>query len=43
VVIEGSKSGRWYDHEAGVGGDLINLIQRAHGTEKTRASESTTP
>ena len=20
VVIEGSKSGRWYDHEAGVGG-----------------------
>jgi putative DNA primase/helicase len=37
VVIEGSKSGRWYDHEAGVGGDLINLIQRAHGTTFRRA------
>jgi putative DNA primase/helicase len=32
VVIEGGKSGRWYDHEAGLGGDLINLIERAHGT-----------
>jgi Toprim domain len=31
VVIEGQKSGRWYDHEAGVGGDLINLIQRMRG------------
>jgi putative DNA primase/helicase len=31
VVIEGPKSGRWYDHEAGVGGDLINLIERVHG------------
>ena len=31
VVIEGAKSGRWYDHEDGLGGDLINLIERAHG------------
>jgi hypothetical protein len=30
VVIEGVKSGQWFDHEAGVGGDLINLIERAH-------------
>jgi putative DNA primase/helicase len=30
VVIDGAKSGQWYDHEAGVGGDLINLIQREH-------------
>src|SRR5271166_1907678 len=32
VVIEGGKSGRWYDHEAGRGGDLINLIQGTLGT-----------
>jgi putative DNA primase/helicase len=31
VVIEGAKSGQWYDHEDGFGGDLINLIERAHG------------
>jgi putative DNA primase/helicase len=31
VVIEGVKSGQWYDHEAGIGGDLISLIQRARG------------
>jgi putative DNA primase/helicase len=31
VVIDGSKAGRWYDHEDGLGGDLINLIERAHG------------
>jgi putative DNA primase/helicase len=29
VVIEGAKSGQWY---AGVGGDLINLIQHVHGS-----------
>jgi Toprim domain len=31
LVIEGPKSGRWYDHEDGLGGDLINLIERVHG------------
>ena len=31
VVIDGAKSGRWYDHEDGLGGDLINLIERVHG------------
>jgi hypothetical protein len=31
VVIDGAKAGQWYDHEAGLGGDLINLIERAHG------------
>jgi hypothetical protein len=30
VVINGLKSGQWFDHEAGVGGDLINLIERTH-------------
>src|SRR6516162_3373602 len=31
VVIEGRKCGQWYDHEVGIGGDLIDLIQRVHG------------
>jgi putative DNA primase/helicase len=31
VVIDGAKSGQWYDHENGLGGDLINLIERVHG------------
>ena len=28
VAIDGPKAGRWYDHENGEGGDLIDLIQR---------------
>jgi len=28
VMIAGPKAGSWYDHEAGVGGDLLSLIQR---------------
>ena len=28
VVIAGVKAGCWYDHEAGVGGDIIELIER---------------
>src|SRR5215213_4285737 len=31
VVISGPKSGCWYDHESGQGGDLFDLIQRARG------------
>lgn len=31
VVIAGSKAGLWHDHELGVGGDLLDLIQREHG------------
>jgi len=31
VVIDGAKSGQWYDHEGALGGDLINLIERVHG------------
>jgi hypothetical protein len=31
VVIDGAKAGRWYDHEDGVGGDLIHLIERERG------------
>jgi Toprim domain len=28
VMVAGPKAGSWYDHEAGVGGDLLSLIQR---------------
>jgi hypothetical protein len=31
VVIDGARAGRWYDHEDGLGGDLISLIERVHG------------
>jgi putative DNA primase/helicase len=31
VVVDGAKCGRWYDHEDGLGGDLIDLIKRVHG------------
>jgi putative DNA primase/helicase len=31
VAINGTKTGSWYDHEHGVGGDLIDLIQRVQG------------
>jgi putative DNA primase/helicase len=31
VVTNGTKAGSWYDHEHGVGGDLITLIERVNG------------
>ena len=31
VVVDGAKCGRWYDYEDGLGGDLINLIERVRG------------
>jgi hypothetical protein len=31
VVTRGTKAGWWYDHENGVGGDLINLIEHVQG------------
>lgn len=31
VATAGDKVGCWYDHEHGVGGDLLSLIQRFHG------------
>ena len=30
-LINGTKTGSWYDHEHGVGGDLIDLIQHVQG------------
>ena len=29
----GARRGRWYDHERGVGGDLLDLIAREHGVQ----------
>src|SRR5215475_4403964 len=29
----GADRGRWYDHEHGVGGDLLDLIAREHGVQ----------
>ena len=31
VVIAGAKAGNWFDHENGVGGDLLSLIRRTIG------------
>src|SRR5947207_9094355 len=31
VVTLGTKAGWWYDHENGVGGDLVNLIEHVQG------------
>jgi putative DNA primase/helicase len=31
VVVAGGKAGLWHDHESGIGGDLISLIQRECG------------
>jgi putative DNA primase/helicase len=28
---DGAKRGRWYDHERGEGGDMLNLLAREHG------------
>jgi hypothetical protein len=33
----GPKQGQWFDHEAGQGGDLLDLIQRVQGTDFTAA------
>jgi putative DNA primase/helicase len=31
VAVDGAKCGRWYDYEDGLGGDLVNLIERVRG------------
>ena len=33
VVIDGTKAGCWYDYENGIGGDLIDLIERVRGVD----------
>lgn len=39
VVISGLKSGCWYDHKSGEGGDLFDLIQRERGGTFANALE----
>ena len=39
VVISGPKSGCWYDHESGEGGDLFDLIRRERGGNFASALE----
>ena len=31
MVTHGTKAGGWHDHEKGIGGDLINLIEHVQG------------
>jgi hypothetical protein len=35
--LAGADRGRWYDHEHGVGGDLLDLIVREHGVQLSDA------
>jgi hypothetical protein len=37
VVTNGPKAGAWYDHEHGIGGDLIDLIEHVHGVTFSEA------
>ncbi|RUO97992.1 toprim domain-containing protein [Hyphomicrobium sp.] len=39
IAVAGPKRGLWFDHEAGTGGDLIDLIMRVHGVKFQRAIE----
>ena len=39
IVRDGPKSGQWFDHESGEGGDLIALIMREHAVDFRRAIE----
>ena len=40
VVTNGTKAGSWYDHEHGVGGDLIDLIEHVHGVSHLSTADS---
>jgi putative DNA primase/helicase len=37
VVIVGPKAGMWFDHEAGIGGGLIDLVGRLRGLNRQEA------
>lgn len=37
VCAEGAKRGSWYDHEAGVGGDALDLVAHLRGTDLATA------
>ena len=38
LVISGTKAGQWFDHEAGQGGGLVDLIARELKTDWRGAS-----
>lgn len=39
VEIDGPDTGKWFDHEAGVGGDGLELIRHRHGVANGEACE----
>ena len=39
VVLEGARAGRWKDFSSDEGGDLLNLIEKAKGTDAKGAAE----
>lgn len=39
VVVTGTKAGRWYDHEKGLGGDALKLISRRKNISAREAIE----
>src|SRR5581483_8603621 len=39
VEIDGPDAGKWFDHEAGVGGDGLELIRHRHGVANGEACE----
>jgi hypothetical protein len=39
VVVSGNEKGQWYDHEAGIGGDALGLIQHLRGRGPADAVE----
>jgi putative DNA primase/helicase len=41
VVVAGAKAGMWFDHEAGTGGGLVDLVARARGLSKREALDWT--
>jgi putative DNA primase/helicase len=41
VVIGGARAGMWFDHEAGDGGGLVDLVAREKGFSRTDALDWT--
>ena len=41
VVIAGARTGMWFDHEAGTGGGLVDLVARTRGLSRREALDWT--
>ena len=41
VVVTGAKAGMWFDHEAGTGGGLVDLVARTRGLSRRKALDWT--